>query len=246
MRARRAIFVAPFDELADPRRLVELAVRAEDRGWDGFFLWDHMAYDPPVRALADPWVAMAAIAHATERVIIGPLVTPIARRRVQKLARETATLDVLAGGRTVFGAGLGGDKGGELSRFGEETDARARAKLLDNGLDQLVAYWDGSFEPRPVQRPRIPVWLASRWPYRRPVKRAARWDGLFPIDLPGPDELAELVAEAGRGDGFDIAVTNAPGTDRAPGEAAGATWCLTGWGAQPRFGEVAEAIDGDL
>ncbi len=247
MGVRRAVFVAPFDELADPRRLVELAVRAEDRGWDGFFLWDHMAYDPPVRALADPWVAMAAIAQATERVVIGPLVTPIARRRVQKLARETATLDVLAGGRTVFGAGLGGDKGGELSRFGEEMDARERARLLDDGLAQLTAYWDGDFEPRPIQRPRIPVWLAARWPYRRPVKRAARWDGLFPIDLPGPDELAELVTEIDRrDDGFDIVVTNAPGTDRAPWEAAGATWCLTGWGAQPGYDEVAEAIDADL
>jgi alkanesulfonate monooxygenase SsuD/methylene tetrahydromethanopterin reductase-like flavin-dependent oxidoreductase (luciferase family) len=248
MPARRAIFVAPFDELSDPRRLADLAARAESAGWDGFFLWDHMAYDAPVRALADPWIAMAAIACATERVLTGPLVTPLARRRVHKLARETASLDVLSGGRLIFGAGLGGDKGGELSEFGEETDARERARLLDDGLARLVAYWDGEFEPGPLQRPRIPVWLASRWPYRRPVRRAARWDGLFPIDLPGPDALAELVGEVAelRRDEtrpYEFVVTNPPGTDRAPWEAAGATWCLTGWGSQPRFDEVAEAIE---
>jgi len=92
------------------------------------------------------------------------------------------------------------------------------------------------------------VWLAARWPYRRPVQRAARWDGLFPIDLPGPEALAELRDEVVqlRGPGappYDLVVTNEPGTDRAPWEAAGATWCLTGWGPQPRFDEVAETID---
>jgi alkanesulfonate monooxygenase SsuD/methylene tetrahydromethanopterin reductase-like flavin-dependent oxidoreductase (luciferase family) len=246
MPARRAVFVAPFGELSDPRRLVELAERAEDRGWDGFFLWDHVKYRPPVRALGDPWVALAAIAGRTERVRIGALVTPLARRRVHKLARETASLDILSGGRLVFGAGLGPSDTGEFGPFGDPDDPRERARLLDDGLARLDAYWSGEFEPRPLQRPRIPVWIAARWPNRRPVRRAARWDGLFPIDLPGPDALAELVAEVGRDDGFDVAVTDPPGTDRAPWEAAGATWCLTGWESDPRFDEVAEAIDGDL
>jgi alkanesulfonate monooxygenase SsuD/methylene tetrahydromethanopterin reductase-like flavin-dependent oxidoreductase (luciferase family) len=206
-----------------------------------------MAYDAPVRALADPWIAMSAIACATERVRIGALVTPLARRRIHKLARETASLDLLSEGRLIFGAGLGGDKGGELSSFGEETDARERARMLDDGLGQLVSYWAGAFQPRPLQRPRIPVWLASRWPYRRPVRRAARWDGLFPIDLPGPDELVELLADVhaerdGAAGPFDVAVTNPPGTDRAPWEAAGATWCLTGWGPHPPLDEVRAVI----
>jgi alkanesulfonate monooxygenase SsuD/methylene tetrahydromethanopterin reductase-like flavin-dependent oxidoreductase (luciferase family) len=244
---RRGIFVAPFEELADAEALAELAVRAESAGWDGFFLWDHVDYRPPVTALADPWVCMAAIAFATERVKIGPLITPPARRRIHKLARETVTLDRLSGGRLIFGAGLGSDNSGEFSKFGEEADAKARAQLLDDGLEQLVAYWGGGFEPRPVQQPRIPVWLAARWPNRKPVKRALEWDGLFPIDLPGPEALAELTEEVRRDrsdGGFEIVVTNPAGTDPAPWEDAGATWCLTGFGNQPTRREVEDAIDG--
>src|SRR4051794_39352147 len=245
--ARRGIFVAPFEELADARVLAELAARAEAAGWDGFFLWDHVDYRAPVTALADPWVCMAAIAVRTERIVTGPLVTPLARRRIHKLARETVTLDRLSGGRLIFGAGLGSDNSGEFSRFGEESDAKARAKLLDDGLAQLELYWNGEFEPRPVQQPRIPVWLAARWPNRKPVGRALEWDGLFPIDLPGPDALAELVSEVRAeriDDGFEIVVTNPAGTDPAPWEEAGATWCLTGFGNQPTAAEVEAAIDG--
>jgi alkanesulfonate monooxygenase SsuD/methylene tetrahydromethanopterin reductase-like flavin-dependent oxidoreductase (luciferase family) len=55
----RAIFIAPFDELSDPARVAELAERAERRGWDGFFLWDHIDYRPPVTRLADPWITRA-------------------------------------------------------------------------------------------------------------------------------------------------------------------------------------------
>lgn len=245
--ARRGIFVAPFDELADAKLLAELAARAEAAGWDGFFLWDHVDYRAPVSALADPWVCMAAIACATERVKLGPLITPPARRRIHKLARETVTLDRLSGGRLIFGAGLGSDNSGEFSKFGEESDAKARAKLLDEGLAQLVRYWGGEFKPQPVQKPRIPVWLAARWPNRRPVRRALEWDGLFPIDLPGTDALAELVGEVREahpeGDGFEIVVTNPADVDPAQWEAAGATWCLTGFGSQPTLAEVAAAID---
>lgn len=235
--------MAPFDELADARLLADLALRAEGLGWDGFFLWDHVDYRAPVRAILDPWVVMGAIATVTERIRIGPMITPPARRRVHKLARETVTLDRLSGGRLIFGAGLGSDNSGEFTRFGEEADAKARAALLDEGLAQLASYWAGEFEPRPVQQPRIPVWIAARWPNRRPVRRAARWDGLFPIDLPGPGALAELAAELPRDRPFDLVVTNPPGEDLAPWEAAGATWCLTGFSNQPRLAEVEEALD---
>jgi alkanesulfonate monooxygenase SsuD/methylene tetrahydromethanopterin reductase-like flavin-dependent oxidoreductase (luciferase family) len=247
MRSKRGIFVAPFDGLSDPRLLARLAADAEEQGFDGFFLWDHVNYRAPTRAVADPWVAMSAIATATERVLTGPLVTPLSRRRIQKVARETATLDLLSGGRLVFGVGLGSANNGELEPFGEVVDPRERARLLDDGLERLVKFWDGEFEPRPLQRPRIPVWVAARWPNKRPMRRAARWDGLFPIDQDEPAQLEEMVAyvHEQRPDGagpFDVVVENSPGTDLAPWEAAGATWCLTSFSATPREAEVRAAI----
>src|SRR5690349_752875 len=238
MPARRAVFVAPFEELAEPGLVAELATRAEARGWDGFFVWDHVAYAEPVRALADPWITLAAVAAATERVVIGPLVTPLPRRRPHQLARETVTLDRLSGGRLVLGVGLGSDRTGEFDsdRFGEEADPRARGRLLDERLERLLAYWGGEFEPTPVQRPRIPVWVASRWPHRRPLRRAARFDGVFPIDLPGPEELPQVVEEVRElresDEAFEVVVTNPPGTDPGPWADAGATWCLTGFGLE--------------
>ena len=248
MAARRAIFVAPFGELSDAARLATLAAATEAAGWDGFFVWDHIEYSAPVTHLADPWIAMAAIACATERVRIGPLVTPTPRRRVHKLARETATLDRLSGGRLVLGVGIGNDHHGEFEPFGDLDDARERALRLDADLDRLVELWGGGFQPTPQQQPRIPVWVAARWPNRRSLRRAARWDGVFPIDLPGPDELAELAAavrelRADDAGPFDLVVTNPAGTDPAPWEAAGATWCLTGFGNSPTEDEVRAAIE---
>lgn len=245
---KRGIFVAPFDELVDPRLLAELARRAEDRGWDGFFLWDHVAYREPVRALADPWVSLAAIACATERLRLGPLVTPLSRRRVQKLARESVTLDHLSRGRLTLGVGLGVEGNRELEPFGEVTDPRERARLLDEGLERLAALWGGEFEPAPVQRPRIPIWVAARWPNRRPLQRAARWDGLFPVDLPDPGALASYAEQIralrpADAPGFDLIVDLAPGADVTPWAAAGATWVLTAFGSQPRQADVSARID---
>ena len=243
---KRGLYLAPFDELADPGMLLELAVRAEARGWDGLFLWDHIVYRPPVRAVADPWVALSAIAARTSRLRLGPLVTPLSRRRVQKVARETVTLDRLSDGRLTLGVGLG--NAAELAPFGEEEDPRERARRLDQGLARLAGFWSGEFEPRPVQRPRIPVWVAAVWPHRRPVRRAVRWDGLFPIELPGPAALAELADEIeqdrdGGLAGFDLVVELPAGEQIAPWKQAGATWVLTEFGMQPRVAEVRETIE---
>jgi len=244
---KHAIDVAPFGELADPRVLAELAIAAEEHGWDGFFVWDHIVHRSPARAIADPWVALAAVACATSRLRIGPMVTPLSRRRVQKVARETVTLDLLSSGRLTLGIGLGSARNAEFEPFGEVTDPRERALLLDQGLADLAGYWAGEFEPLPVQRPRIPVWVAAEWPYRRPVRRAARWDGLFPTGLPGPEALAELVSEVGQarpaGDPFDVVVGVAPGQDTRPWARAGATWIVTDFGIQPKLAEVREVID---
>ncbi|MFI5040549.1 MAG: LLM class flavin-dependent oxidoreductase [Acidimicrobiales bacterium] len=258
---RYAVFLPPVGALADVRALMDLAGAAEERGWDGFFLWDHVlrpSGEPP--EVADPWVALAAVAVVTTRLRIGPMVTPIVRRRPQKLARETVTLDRLSGGRLVLGMGLGVDSAGELSRFGEPIDARQRGDILDEGLELLAALWSGdvvhhagpffvadgvAFLPRPVQRPRIPVWLAARGDARRPVRRAARWDGLFPIEVDA-DRLGRMVdlvvAERGGLDDFDIAVRTAPGVDMGLFEARGATWAMAGVDPGATVGDVERLI----
>jgi alkanesulfonate monooxygenase SsuD/methylene tetrahydromethanopterin reductase-like flavin-dependent oxidoreductase (luciferase family) len=242
---KQAIDVAPFDELADPRVLADLAAESEDKGWDGFFVWDHVAYRAPVRAVADPWVALAAIACATSRVQLGPMVTPIPRRRVHKLARETATLDLLSDGRLIFGVGIGSARNGEFEPFGEISEPRERARLLDEGLAQLTRYWAGEFEPTPVQAA-IPVWVAAEWPNPRPIRRAARWHGVFPTGVPGPAELAELIAaleaDGPIADSYDVVVPLTPGADPAPWARAGATWAVTDFGMSPSLAEVREVI----
>ena len=243
---KRAIDVGLFGELADPRVAARLAARAEERGWDGFFGWDHIAYRAPVRAVADPWVALAAIACATSRVKIGAMVTPLSRRRVHKVARETVTLDLLSSGRLIFGAGLGSTRNNELEPFGEVTDPRERARRLDQGLDALAGYWAGEFEPVPVQRPRPPVWVAGEWPHPRPVRRALNWD-LYVIGLPGPAELTEIATEihAKRpgGGAFDLITELPPETDLGPWEQAGLTWAATFFGVEPTEAGVQAVID---
>lgn len=250
--ARHAVWIPPFDELSDPRTVVALAVEAEAHGWDGFFLWDHVRWRDPIEELADPTVLLAAVAQATEALRIGPMVTPIARRRPGKLAREIATLDGLSGGRLVLGVGIGGDRfGGEFSRFGDEVDDRVRAEMTDEALAILAAAATGepvhhrgahyvvddvTFRPRPVQTPGVPVWIAGFPGNERPMRRAARHDGFFPVNLSGPDALAEATAavlarRAPDAGPFDIAVEVVPGVDPAPYVAAGATWCLTGFEA---------------
>jgi alkanesulfonate monooxygenase SsuD/methylene tetrahydromethanopterin reductase-like flavin-dependent oxidoreductase (luciferase family) len=166
------------------------------------------------------------------------MVTPVPRRRPQKLARETVTLDRLSKGRLIFGVGIGGDRGGELSHFGEELDRRARADLLDDGLDKIVRWWAGdevngvTLHPPPVQQPRIPVWVASRFPNRRPIRRAAQWDGWFPVEVPSPDALTEMIAYGLEHRPVDappwaVVMQGLPDADARPWAAAGASWWLT-------------------
>lgn len=258
---RYAAFVPPFGELADPRVVRDLAVTAEGAGWDGFFLWDHVLRPPTEPAeIADPWVTLAAVATATERLRIGTMVTPLVRRRIQKLARETVTLDRLSGGRLTLGLGLGVDSGGELSKFGELADPKARGDLLDEAVPVLEALWSGEevthtgpyltvdharFLPTPVQRPRIPLWFATRGSAVRPVRRAARYDGIFPIevDADGLARVVEQVAtERGSLDGFDVAVLAHPGIDVTALADRGATWAM--WSFLP--GDTAADVEADL
>lgn len=264
---KHALSLPPFGHLADISALADLARSAEEAGWDGVFLWDHILRPvaDPVE-IADTWIALTAVAAATERVTIGPMVTPLTRRRPQKLAREVATLDRYSGGRLVLGLGLGVDSGGELSKFGETTDAVVRAERLDEGVELLCRFWSGeavthdgkhffvnavTMKPTPLQRPRVPLWFAARGAARRPVRRAARFDGLFPIevDLDGLRSMVEVVVEQrGSLDNFDIAVHAAMIDDhRDPSQveslrSAGVTWMIHGLGARTTVAEVEQLI----
>jgi alkanesulfonate monooxygenase SsuD/methylene tetrahydromethanopterin reductase-like flavin-dependent oxidoreductase (luciferase family) len=248
---RSGLFMPLFDALADPAVVARLSAEAEEAGWHGVFVWDNLRYREPVVDVADPWITLAAMATATERIRLGPMVTPLARRRPVNVARETATLDRLSGGRLTLGAGLGSDRfASEYSITGEELDDRRRASMLDESLEILAAAWSGEpvyhrgehytvdgmrFLPRPVQRPGVPVWVAGYYGKPRPVRRAARRQGFFPIELDHAEQLAEIVAdlaalrrEAGRDptEPYDVVVALPPGSDPAPYFAAGATWWL--------------------
>jgi len=173
--------------------MADLAVLAERSGWDGVFLEDYLVYQNRTGTPTyDPWVTLAAMAMGTERIRLGTNVTPLPRRRVAKLAAEAVTLDHLSAGRLTLGLGLGDAWDVALANLGEQTDTRTRAAMLDEGLDVLVGLWSGepftyrgqyfqvenvTLRPRPVQTPRIPIWIGGQYPKPGPVRRAARWDG---------------------------------------------------------------------
>jgi alkanesulfonate monooxygenase SsuD/methylene tetrahydromethanopterin reductase-like flavin-dependent oxidoreductase (luciferase family) len=255
---RFGLFIPLFDELADPALVARLCAEAEEAGWDGVFVWDQVRWREPVVDVADPQITLAAIASATERIRLGPMITPLARRRPVKVARETATLDRLSDGRLTLGVGLGSDQfASEYSITGEELDDRRRARMLDEALDILQAAWSGElvrhrgehytvdamrFLPRPMQRPGIPIWVAGFYGKSKPLRRAIRYQGFFPVGLEHPDQLAEIAGEltrlrremgqdpTGR---FDFAVELEPGSDPAPFAAAGATWALVAFAWDP-------------
>ena len=253
---RYGMNVPPFGDLAEARTLAALARDAERAGWDGFFVWDHVVFDPTRHPIAEPWVALTAVAMSTERLRLGPMITPLARRRPWQVARATATLDRLAGGRLILGVGLGDPVQWDFGFFGEETDARIRAELLDEGLDIVAGLWSGRpfryegkhhrleevrFLPTPAQSPRIPIWVAGWWPNKPPLRRAARWDGVLPGKWDRtltPEEVRALVAyvaahRAGASP-FDVVITgDTPGDDPGAGAGivgayvdAGATWWI--------------------
>ena len=239
------LFLPPFEALADPLTVARLAAEAEEAGWTGVFVWDHLRWCEPISAIADPWITLAAVATATSRIRLGPMVTPLPRRRPAKVAKETVSLDHLSGGRLTFGVGLGSDAyGNEYTKTGEEVDDRKRAVMLDESLDVITRAWTGEeivhrgehytvdgvrFLPLPVQQPRIPIWVAGLIANKKPRRRAARYDGYFPVFIEAPDQAAEALADLkalGVKNDFDLVVPLSPGTDPAPYVAAGATWCV--------------------
>lgn len=248
-----ALNVPNFGEYGDARLLAGLAREAEESGWDGFFVWDHIAWSD-AENYADPWISLAAIAVNTSRIKIGPMVTPLPRRRPWKVAHEAVTLDRLSEGRLILGVGIGGRER-EFDFLGEEPDAKRRAAMLDEGLDILAGLWsaepfshkgehyditDARLTPPPTQRPRIPVWVAGTWPRKGPFSRSLRWDGYAPVTADAspftPEEVAEISALASErregGEPFDIRIpgsTNGESPDESRRRIsrlaeAGATW----------------------
>src|SRR5919199_592733 len=193
---RYSVNVPNFGEFAAPEVFAEVARRAEEAGWDALLVWDHVVERKRLRReIADPWILLTAAALATDRIRLGTAITPVARRRPAKLAREVTTLDRLTGGRMVLGAGLGAPVADEYGSFGDTTDTKVLAERLDEGLHALDLLWSGEpvtfrgnqvtvddvvFLPTPAQRPRVPVWVGGVWPARAPMRRAARWDGAIP------------------------------------------------------------------
>jgi alkanesulfonate monooxygenase SsuD/methylene tetrahydromethanopterin reductase-like flavin-dependent oxidoreductase (luciferase family) len=274
-RVKYAINVPNFGDYSHPNMLADLASDAEKAGWDGFFIWDHISGPTEWRVpvgnsmvpiahapYADPCVALTAIALRTKHIRVGALVTPLARRRPWKLARETVSIDHVSNGRLVVGVGLGGTLD-EFEGFGENGDPKLRSNKLDEGLAILTGLWTGKpfsysgehytidetvFMPKPVQSPRIPIWVACFWPNKKPLRRAARYDGVVPgvadwTKKLTPADVVQIVTYISkhRADQrpFDVMVGGQ--TPSEPSEAAetvqpyveaGATWWseeLTGW-----------------
>jgi alkanesulfonate monooxygenase SsuD/methylene tetrahydromethanopterin reductase-like flavin-dependent oxidoreductase (luciferase family) len=236
----------PYED--DPRALVDIAVEAEAAGWDGVFVWDGITWN-------DAWVTLAAVAACTKRVRLGAMLTPISRRRPWKLAQESATLDRLSNGRLIQPVGLGAPETG-FAKFGEETDRKIRAQLLDEGLDILNGLWSGqpfsyqgqhyqidnvTFAPTPHQSPRIPIWVVGAWPRMKSMRRVLRCDGILPavMDEQGqwrdttPDDIRAIkqYVEANRIETtpFDIVMEGeTPGDDPAKAAAIIGKWAEAG------------------
>jgi alkanesulfonate monooxygenase SsuD/methylene tetrahydromethanopterin reductase-like flavin-dependent oxidoreductase (luciferase family) len=210
------ISVINFASYGDPKRFVEIACEAEKAGWDGFFPWDHLLvfYPEPVVPFIDPWIGLAAVAARTQRIRLGPMITPLPRRRPWKVAREATSLDHLSDGRLTLGVGLGNPPEADFKVFGEETDWVVRAEKLEESLDILMGLWSGkpfshkgkhyqldtmTFLPTPVQKPCIPIWGAGAWPRKGGFRRAARLDGIIPMlwkswDPVQPRQFKEILA----------------------------------------------------
>jgi len=257
---------------------VEMAIQAEASGWDGVFVWDDITIGP--REVFDPWVALGAMAAVTRQLTLGAMVFSLARRRPWKVAREALTLDHLSNGRLVIPVGLGGDWDGGYCRVNTDDPARrVRAEKVDECLEILDLAWRGEpfsyagmhyratdlqFLPRPVQRPRIPIWTIGAWPHERSLARSARWDGIVVYDMSaerpeGSDipaaRLAEIVAWMaahrdpsapfdvvieGETDGLDPDSTRAR---LAPLAEAGATWWIESrWDERESAGTILARI----
>ncbi len=260
MQAIKYGFILPG---GNPRTAATAATEAESCGWDGVFVPDAISIetpDVPAGPWHDPWVMLAAMAMTTRRVRIGPIVAAATRRRPWKLAREALSIDHLSGGRLILAVGLGAaDDDSGFNSVGEQMDLRVRAQMLDECLEVVDGLWKGiplrfkgqhfgvdgmTMLPKPLQQPRVPVWVVGLWPRERSMRRALKWDGVVLQGKSGQPNPVEVRAAAEHSkdrprvrNPFDVVAGGAvPALDAnevAEYEAAGATWwleCLWDWG----------------
>jgi len=205
------ISISNLGVYSDSEGLIALAQDAEEAGWYGIFLWDHILHKPRADLrVVDPWIALAAIAVNTKKIILGPMVTPLTRRRPWKVARESVSLDHLSKGRLILGVGLGSVVKQDFKRFGEANN-KIRGEILDESLEILQGLWKGKpfgfsgkhykieegtvFLPKPYgDKDKIPIWVGvGSWSWHmKPFRRAARFEGTFPEFT---DRNGEKVAE---------------------------------------------------
>ncbi|TET11484.1 MAG: LLM class flavin-dependent oxidoreductase [Candidatus Thorarchaeota archaeon] len=250
------INIPNFGWFGDIDTLVEIAVEVEESGWDGFFLWDHMLVfkqEDTVLPFVDPWIALTAIACNTKKIRLGSLITPVPRRRPWKVAREAVSVDHLSKGRVILGVGLGAPPETEFDYFGEESNVKIRAEMLDEGLDIITGLWSGepfsyagthyqlnemTFLPKPKQEPRIPIWVGGGVPQKAPFRRAARFDGVAPVHSKWPEpvttqllENALEIIKSERGDlkNYDVVISGeTTGTDSTKDRERVESWIQTG------------------
>jgi alkanesulfonate monooxygenase SsuD/methylene tetrahydromethanopterin reductase-like flavin-dependent oxidoreductase (luciferase family) len=237
---RWGLSISLSGDLADPGLLADVALGAEQADWDGVFVWDHL-WNQTLVPFADPFVTLAAIAVATERVVIGTMVTALPRRRPQLVAQSTTSVDRLSRGRMVLGLGLGVDSYGEYSVFDEPAvDDRARAAALDIGIGLLKQMLAGEAvagaagrvtTPASVQQPRVPIWIAGRAGLSAGPRRVRR-HGLEGLALVGADawKPQDVTSALRAGDlaagEIDVALVGGAHPDSEALAAAGATWCF--------------------
>jgi alkanesulfonate monooxygenase SsuD/methylene tetrahydromethanopterin reductase-like flavin-dependent oxidoreductase (luciferase family) len=252
------VSIPPF---AEPSRLVEMAVAAEESGWDGVFVWDHLRWIVALELdIHDPWALLAAMAMVTERVRLGTCITPVSRRRPHVLAKQLVTLDHLSAGRAMMGVGLGEPADSDFADFGDDDDRRARAARLDEGLTLIDGFVSGrridhdgvhyrvhaEMLPASVQRPRPPIFLAGTYPRRRPLERALHWDGFFPIGnqaMLGPADLERYLEGVERPPGWQLFASITGAHEPSDFETVGVTWLVQGaWPAGKWIDELANRI----
>jgi alkanesulfonate monooxygenase SsuD/methylene tetrahydromethanopterin reductase-like flavin-dependent oxidoreductase (luciferase family) len=256
MQMKYGINIPNFGWFGEIDTLVDIAVEAEDAGWEGFFLWDHMLVfkqEDMVLPFVDPWIALAAIACNTSKMTLGPLITPLPRRRPWKVAREALSVDHLSKGRLVLGVGIGAPPDVEFEYFGEVTNEKKRAEMLDEGLDIITGLWSGepfsfkgshynleemTFLPKPKQEPRIPIWVGGGIPHKAPFRRAARYEGVSPVHSKWPEpvtpqllgDVLEIVRNQRRTlDDYDVVICGATsGTDSTKDREIVESWSQAG------------------